>query len=192
MCRKYFICGIIVLVVLSIAGGIWNAYSAERKDIAPDFSAEDIDGKIFELAKFTDKPVVIQFMRVYCGGKLRNETIEQFKQLSRLYNKYKNEIIFVTVTISTCRTVDLKEIANKNNIEWTFINDYSDYQLDIIEKYSTYLKKLYDPALIFINRNREIAAVTNFCDDKKLDEYINLIIKPNKKTSIKAKEKNKK
>jgi len=192
MYRKYFKFIIVSSIILIVVGYIQNISSTEKKDIAPDFSAEDINGKIFNVGESTGKPVVIQFMRVYCHGGLREETKEQFKQLSKLHNRYKNEIIFVTITISSCKTSDLKEIAKEFGIKWTFINDYSDYNLDIIEKYSKYLKNLSDPALIFINRKKEIVTTTNFCDDKKLDEYINSIIEVNKRLPVKSKGKNKK
>jgi|GEM_PF-1950246 len=155
---------------------------AQTKIVAPNIKAVDIYGKQFELYSST-KPKVIQFMRIYCGGRITQQSVEQFSQLAKLYERYKDEILFVTVTLSSCQSSDLKEIAEYFGIKWAFINDFSDYKLDIIQAYSSYLKTLRDPALIFVNKNNEVVKTTDFCDDKKLEEYINLIIEktPNAK-----------
>jgi len=149
---------------------------AQTENIAPNFKAVDIYGKQFELYSFS-KPKIIQFMRVYCGGRITNQSVEQFKQLARYYEKYKDKALFVTVTLSTCQSSDLKEIAKYFGIKWAFINDFSDYKLDIIQTYSTHLKDLKDPALIFVNEKNEIVSKTDFCDDKKLEEYISSLVK---------------
>ena len=161
---------------------------AQTKNLAPNIKAVDVHGKQFELYSST-KPKIIQFMRVYCGGRMTTQSAEQFKQLVRYYEKYKDKILFVTVTLSSCQSSDLKEIAKYFGVKWTFINDFSDYKLDIIQAYSTYLKDLKDPALIFVNKKNEIVSKTDFCDDEKLKEYINLIIE--KTSSTKKKKSNK-
>ena len=157
---------------------------AQTKNLAPNIKAVDVYGKQFELYGST-KPKIIQFMRVYCGGRITNQSAEQFKQLARHYEKYKDKILFVTVTLSSCQSSGLKEITKYFGIKWTFINDFSDYKLDIIEAYSTYLKDLKDPALIFVNEKNEIVLKTDFCDDKKLEEYINSIIEKTPSTKKK-------
>jgi len=154
---------------------------AQTKNLAPNFKAVDIYGKQFELYSST-KPKIIQFMRIYCGGRITNQSVEQFKQLARYYEKYKDKALFVTVTLSTCQSSDLKKIAEYFGIKWTFINDYSDYNLDIIQKYSSYLKTLHDPALIFVDKNNKVVKTTDFCEDKKLEEYISLIIEKTSST----------
>lgn len=143
---------------------------------APNIVAIDIYGKKFELYSFTDKPKIIQFMRIYCGGRIGPQSAQQFSQLVSVYEKYKDKIVFVTITISSCQSSDLKEIVKYFGIKWPFINDFSDYKLDIIQAYSDILKNLKDPALVFLSNKNEIVSTTNFCDDKKLEEEINKII----------------
>jgi len=147
---------------------------AQTENVAPNFKTVDLYGKQFELYSST-KPKIIQFTRVYCGGKISEQSAAQFGQLAKLYDKYKDKILFVTITLSSCQSSDLKKIAEYFGIKWTFINDYSDYNLDIIQKYSSYLKTLHDPALIFVDKNNKVVKTTNFCEDKKLEEYISLI-----------------
>lgn len=165
--KKYFLFYFLPLILLA----------QEEKKLAPDIIAKDIYENEFKLTKFTNKPKIIQFMRVYCGGRLRQESITQFKQLSKFYEKYKNKIVFVTVTLSSCKASDLKKIAEIYGIKWTFINDYADYNLDIFQAYSEYLKNLQDPCLIFVNRKNEIVQTSNYCEEAELEEYIKSLIK---------------
>lgn len=158
--------------------------SEENKKSAPDIIAKDIYNQEFKLLKFKGKPIILQFMRVYCGGRVKEESIKQFKQLSDLYNKYydeknlkKSKIIFVTITLSSCTSSDIKKLAEENGIKWTFINDYSDGNLEIIQAYSEYIKNIPEPALIFINKKFEIINTSSLCDDNKLEEYIKKLLK---------------
>jgi hypothetical protein len=41
---------------------------------------------------------------------------------------------------------------------------------------------LHDPALIFVDKNNKVVKTTNFCEDKKLEEYISLIIEKTSST----------
>ncbi|PIU66451.1 MAG: hypothetical protein COS84_05695 [Armatimonadetes bacterium CG07_land_8_20_14_0_80_40_9] len=184
MNKKNLTLTLLAFMFLILTGCSTNAKNSQNnKEIAPDIIAKNIYNKDFKLSKFKGKPIVLQFMRTYCGGRLRDETIKQFKQLSNFSSKYydeknvkKSKIIFVTVTMSTCATSDLKKIAESNGIKWTFINDYSDYNLDIIQAYSKHLKNLPDPALIFINKKFEVINKSSFCNDKKLKGLIKEIL----------------
>lgn len=155
---------------------------AQTKNVAPNIKAVDIYGKQFELYSST-KPKIIQFMRVYCGGRISEQSVEQLKQLVELYKEHKDQILFVTIILSSCQSSDLRKLADYFGIEWTFINDFSDYKLDIIQTYSIPLKDLKDPALIFINQKNEIVSTTDFCDVKKLKDYINLITEKSRSLS---------
>lgn len=183
MNKKIFKSILTVFILLIISGLFKNVNSVENKKLAPDIVAKDIYNKNFKLSKFKGKPIIIQFMRVYCGGRLIEETIKQFKQLSNFSSKYydkknpkKSKIIFVTITVSSCTSSDLKKIAEENGIKWKFINDYSDYNLDVIQAYSEHLKNLPDPALIFINKKFEVINKSSFCNDKKLKGLIKEIL----------------
>lgn len=184
MNKKILTLTLLAFMFLILTGYSTNAKNSQNnKEIAPDIMAKDIYYKNFKLSKFKGKPIILQFMRVYCHGNIRDESIKQFEQLSDLYKKYydeknvkKSKIIFVTVTVSSCTSSDLKKIADENGIKWTFINDYSDYNLDIIQAYSKHLKNLPDPALIFINKKFEVINKSSFCNDKKLKELIKEIL----------------
>ncbi len=108
--------------------------------VAPNIVDIDIYGKKFKLYSFTDKLKIIQFIRIYCGGRVTSQSAHQFSQLVSIYEKYKEKIIFVTITMSSCQSSDLKKIAKYFDIKWHFINDFSDYKLDIIQSYSKILK----------------------------------------------------
>lgn len=182
MNKKIFKSILTVFILLIISGLFKNTNSQEKK-IAPDIIAKDIYNNDFKLSKFKGKPIILQFMRVYCHGTITEESIKQFKQLSNLYKKYydeknpkKSKIIFVTITVSSCTSSDLKKIAKDNGIKWTFINDYSDYNLDIIKDYSEYLKNIPPPTLIFINKKFEIRNITSFCEDEILEKCVKIIL----------------
>ncbi|MCM8766775.1 MAG: hypothetical protein NC917_06395 [Candidatus Omnitrophica bacterium] len=173
---KFFSFFLIVFIYIFLSTTIWS-----DKELAPDIVAKDIYGNEFQLYKYKEKPKLIQFMKVYCGGSLAPNTVEQINQLTKLYQIYKDKVIFVTITLASCPTSDLKVIADKLGIKWTFINDFSDYKLDIIKAYAEYLKKLSDPALIFINKKNQVLFTSNFCSEKELVKYINSILESRQK-----------
>jgi len=81
---------------------------AQTENVAPNFKTVDLYGKQFELYSST-KPKIIQFTRVYCGGKISEQSATQFGQLAKIYDKYKDKILFVTITLSSCQSSDFKK-----------------------------------------------------------------------------------
>ncbi|MCM8819015.1 MAG: redoxin domain-containing protein [Candidatus Omnitrophica bacterium] len=171
MKNKFFLLFLIGLIYVFLSTTIFG-----DKKLAPDIIAKDIYGNDFQLYKYKEKPKILQFMKVYCGGSIAPNTVKQLKQLTKLYKIYKDKIIFVTITLASCPTSDLKIIADELGIKWTFINDFSDYKLDIIKAYAEYLKKLSDPALIFINKKNQVLFTSNYCSEEELLKYINSIL----------------
>ncbi len=166
----------ILLIIFSSCNPPKKNMKEKGEKNASDIIAYDIYGTNFRLYDLNGKPKIIQFMRVYCNGRLSSYSIKQFEQLSKIYEKSKDSLYLITITISTCSSSDLKKICENFNIKWTFINDYSDYKLDIINSYAEYLKDMSEPALLFLNEKNEIIDKTNFCDDEILGNYIKKLL----------------
>lgn len=168
---------ITLIAVTILVGTSFYALAEEKK--APDFSLTDPWGYKFSLKQFEGKTVILNFFRIYCGGRIAPETAKQFQELNKVCEEFckgKNcadgDVVILSITLATCPTTDLKEWDKGHNITWFLGNDYDDYRLDIISSYAEYLKELGDPALIFLNQNQEIVFSSNFLESSQILEKI--------------------
>ncbi|MCM8831175.1 MAG: TlpA family protein disulfide reductase [Candidatus Omnitrophica bacterium] len=136
---------------------------------AADFNLRDPNNKYFSLSQFKGRPVILNFFRIYCGGRIAPMTKKQFQELSKVCQEFckdKNcqdaEVVIIGITLATCPTTDLKEWAEYHKISWLLGNDYDDYKLDVFNSYATHLFNLREPALIFINANQEVVAKSEY------------------------------
>jgi len=160
-------------------------FSFAKTNKAPDFNLKDPYGETFSLSQFKGKIVVLNFFKIYCGGRTAPDTLNQIEELKKLCNEMckgkkckDGNLTIIGITLSSCSTTDLKIWVEEKGIKWYVGNDLDDYNLDIIKNYAEYLKTLKDPCLIFINKNGEVVFKSNYmkADEikKKLKE-LNLI-----------------
>jgi len=155
---------------------------AEPKKAA-NFNLRDPWNNRFSLEQFKGKTVILNFFRIYCGGRIAPQTAKQFQELNKTCEEFckgKNcadgEVVFIGITLATCPTTDLKEWVRAHNINWFLGNDYDDYKLDVINSYAEYLAKVGDPALIFINKNQDVVYTSNYLDSLKIIEKLKEIM----------------
>lgn len=161
---------------------------------AANFNLRDPWDYKFSLEEFQGKPVILHFFRIYCGGRITKESLRQIEELNKVCTKLckgekctEGDLQIISITLATCPTTDLKEWAKYFNINWLLGNDYDDYKLDIFSSYTEYLKKLKDPALIFLNQNQEIVFSSNFLESSQILEKVKELIsvkKPEKSRDL--------
>ncbi|MCM8827451.1 MAG: redoxin domain-containing protein [Candidatus Omnitrophica bacterium] len=161
----------IILSVCLIILVLSSPLLAENYTKAADFNLRDPWDKYFSLSQFKDRLVILNFFRIYCGGRVALQTEKQFQELNKICQKFckdKNcqdaDVVIIGITLATCPTTDLKEWAKYHKISWLLGNDYDDYNLDVFNSYAKVLFNLRDPALIFVNKDQEIVFASNYLD----------------------------
>lgn len=115
------------------------------KRLAPIFSGETFSGEEFNLGTMKDKYVVLDFWGSWCGA-----CIEDIPKMKEYYNKYKEEIEFVSIACGDSKSTWEKSIK-KNQLEWT--NILNDPKLnDVATMYAIYVF----PAKIIIDKEGRI------------------------------------
>lgn len=179
--------GIIFISILLLFFSQSLCLNAELKKAA-NFILRDPWNNKFSLRQFKGKTVILNFFRIYCGGRIRPETEKQIQELNKVcreFCKSKNctggSLVVLSIALATCSTTDLKDWVKKHNINWFLGNDYDDYNLDIIKSYAEHLSKLKDPALIFINPFQGIVSASNYLDASEIMKKLKKISSVSKK-----------
>ena len=118
-------------------------------EIAPPFTAKNIDGNPIYLSEFKDKVIILEFWATWCGPCLPE--IPHLKALNATYDTKDLQIIGISLDRNT---ENLKEFIKNKRIEWPQIQQPKTWE-DVIPD-------LYNvngiPRTYIINRNGEIAA----------------------------------
>lgn len=95
--------------------------------MAPEFTLLNRDQKEISLKEFRGKPVVLGFWTTYC-----EECLSEMELIKPLYDKYKNDIQFVSVSADKYFSKMLFFINLKKDYVWTFVNigDHSEVLID--------------------------------------------------------------
>ncbi|MGC8976181.1 MAG: peroxiredoxin family protein [Candidatus Ratteibacteria bacterium] len=150
-----------------------------KSNKAPNFNLTDPYNEKFSLSQFKNKTVILNFFKIYCGGKVAPDTEKQINELKNLCKEFckgkkcsEGKITIISIVLASCPTTDLKEWVEEKGIKWYIGNDFDDYNLDIIKAYSEYLKDLKDPCLIYINKNGEVFYKSNYTNSKDIKEIL--------------------
>jgi len=150
--------------------------SADADDIvkAPDFTATDTNGIIFNLSDYTGKVVILHITGV--ENPLCIECLEEMKgqivELEKLYNSNQNTTI-ITINIRKNPYFDTSglEMAENEwgvNISWHWVEDFSPFQISgLYQKYWTIDGAFSNPTIILIDKNQSIVGVRHiYCMGK--------------------------
>lgn len=106
----------------------------------PDFKLKELSGIEISLDQLLGKPTLINFWATYCGP-----CIAEMPQLSRLKEKYKDKMNFISITENNAITDRLKD----------FLKD-KDFNFDVLESAEAYKRALKIetiPKNLFLDKN---------------------------------------
>ncbi|MCM8771548.1 MAG: peroxiredoxin family protein [Candidatus Omnitrophica bacterium] len=158
---------------------IFASFIFANPNKAPDFTLKDPYNNEFSLSMFKGKTIILNFFKIYCGGKIAPETEKLINELNKICKEFckgkfckDGDLTIISITVASCPTTDLKEWVEKKGIKWFIGNDLDDYNLDIIKSYASHLKYLKDPCLIFINKNSEIVYKSNYISAEEIKKKL--------------------
>ncbi|WP_316835960.1 TlpA disulfide reductase family protein [Pedobacter nutrimenti] len=106
----------------------------------PNFKLKELSGREISLDQLLGKPTLINFWATYCGP-----CIAEMPQLSRLKEKYKDQMNFISITENNAVTDNLKD----------FLKD-KDFNFVVLENAEAYRRELKIDAIpknLFLDKN---------------------------------------
>ncbi len=135
----------------------------------PGFSLPQLNGEIFNFPEQNSKPVYLSFMTTWSYA-----CIAEMELMQNLYEKYKDRIDFVTVSLDQ-DTVVINKFVNEKKYPWTFLYNGDDYQL------------LYDygvktfPVFVLIDSNGKIVQYPAYKPSEIIEDAFQRMIKESTK-----------
>ncbi len=111
---------------------------------APDFSIPDIGGDTIKLSAFYGKPVYLGFLTTWSYA-----CLGEMKILKDIFEKYKNRINFVMVSLDEDPEI-VGKLVNEKGYNWTFLYNGDGY--DVLRDYGVETFPLF----VLINKDGEI------------------------------------
>jgi len=152
-----------LIIVVTIISGCIN----EKQNInnPPDFTLEDINGKVFNLSDFFGKVILIDFMATWC-----TPCKSQMGVLSEIKEELGEEITIISIDVDKTRDNPEKIRSTFGNYidKWIFAMD--NYEQNVGEKYMV----SYIPKIVIINEKGKISySETGLTDKNTLLNEIN-------------------
>ncbi|HJY11135.1 MAG TPA: TlpA disulfide reductase family protein, partial [Flavobacterium sp.] len=106
----------------------------------PDFKLKELAGNEISLTQLLGKPTLINFWSIWCGP-----CIAEMPQLSRLKEKYKDKVNFISITENNGVADNLKDFLKDK--------DFNFLVLESAEAYKRELKIKSIPKNLFLDKN---------------------------------------
>lgn len=106
----------------------------------PNFKLKELSGNEISLTQLLGKPTLINFWAIWCGP-----CIAEMPQLSKLKEKYKDKVNFISITENSSANDNLKD----------FLKD-KDFNFEVLESAEVYKKELKIgsiPKNLFLDKN---------------------------------------
>ena len=135
----------------------------------PGFSLPRLNGEMFNFPEQNNKPVYLSFMTTWSYA-----CIAEMELMQKLYEKYKDQIDFVTVSLDQ-DTVVINKFVNEKKYHWTFLYNGDDYPL------------LYDygiktfPAFVLIDSNGKIVQYPAYKPSEIIEDTFQRMIRESTK-----------
>lgn len=112
MSRPTVRAAVAVFVVALLVAGAVLAQKVRVGSFAPDFTAKDVNGKMFKLSSYKGKVVFLNFFATWCPP-----CREEFPELVKLHEKYQknSNVLVVSVALERPETMrNLKPFLERN------------------------------------------------------------------------------
>jgi len=182
--------GVCLIALIFTTYGTWQYFEGQKPPAiggatsnspqtgpAPNFSLKDINGTQFSLSQFSGKVIVVHFMAVGCYGQMYPINDNQLRQLKIVCNIYctNKPVTMFTVAVATCANSELARIRTNYGITWILGNDYDDYNMDIVNAYSSY--SIQDGSILLIDKSFNVAkvyteAITTETLSSKINQFL--------------------
>jgi peroxiredoxin len=147
------------------------ASAQQRKTIAENFTAVDMNGQTVELSSLRGKVVVLTFWTIRCAA-----CHYDLPKLNRLTEEYKGQdVIFLGIT--TDNTANVQKYLKKNQFSYNILPDSFNIILKYAKPDETGKIDITFPTHFLVNQNGEIEFRTSgFGKTKQLDAGINQLL----------------
>lgn len=143
-----------------------NFHKLEAGAQAPDFSMLDMNGKINSLADLKGKFVYVIFFSTSA-----DKCLQELKALEKIYLKYKNDVVFVSISVDDSQQKLRLFLQRNNKYNWIFLR--SDNSKEVREKYDV---KTY-PIGFLIGRNGSFLSSPSPLPSEGLEQKLNQLFK---------------
>lgn len=121
--KKLYV-GLSVIIVIAVAiAGLFILQPPLQRNLAPDFTLQDLNGNSFSLSDFRGNVVVIDFMATRCGP-----CGLQIPIYKTVWDTYKGEVIFISISVDPFSDTEetLQVYKEKFDASWIWSRDTDD------------------------------------------------------------------
>ncbi len=160
---SYRIAAAVIAAAVVITGGAVLAQKARTGSFAPDFSAKDVNGKMFKLSSYKGRVVFLNFFATWCPP-----CREEFPELVKLHEKYQknSNVLVVSVALERPETMkNLKPFLQRNRAKHVVLAGPE------AESAATKYEVQYIPTNFLIGKDGKVAGVWGFTGQDDLKKW---------------------
>lgn len=163
MPRPMLRAAVAVFVVAILMAGAVLAQKVRSGSFAPDFTAKDVNGKMFKLSSYKGKVIFLNFFATWCPP-----CREEFPELVKLHEKYQknSNVLVVSVALEHPETMrNLKPFLERNKAKHIVLAGPE--AESAAEKYEVQ----YIPSNFLIGKDGKVAGVWGFTGQDDLKKW---------------------
>ena len=136
---------------------------------ALDFNGVDVmTGDPISLSQYRGTTVLLNFVNYGCSASLNEIVSEQLLVIKDLANQ-RDDFAPLSVFCGCCPPEVLRDFAEQNNFEWSWLLDLDN---EILRQYYDYLVQYGYPTLVLIDKDQRVIEVAGYTDLDTLDAMI--------------------
>lgn len=136
---------------------------------APDFSGVDVmTGDPISLSQYRGTTVLLNFVNYGCSASLNQIVGDQLLVIKALADQ-RDDFAPLSVFCGCCPPEVLRDFAEQNNFEWSWLLDLDNA---ILRQYYDYLVQYGYPTLVLIDKDQRVIEVAGYTDLDTLDAMI--------------------
>ncbi len=136
---------------------------------APDFNGVDVtNGDPISLSQYRGTTVLLNFVNYGCSASLNDIVSKQLLIIKDLANQ-RDDFAPLSVFCGCCPPEVLRDFAEENNFEWSWLLDLDNA---ILTQYYDYLVQYGYPTLVLIDKDQRVIEVAGYTDLDTLNAMI--------------------